>query len=120
MKKIHRSIFLKEIKDSYPFLRSQLNDQDGMFCYEVSVFLRFVQRNIDEEDHENTEILLARVNRYYSLGDKALVEHIRNGICEDVKFEDSKKHFRSWALKYLSPELRKERESWIKFMGPPT
>ncbi len=119
MIKIHRSIFLKELKEAYPDLKAKLNNQDGMFCWEVNVFLKYVQNYIDIEDIENSKALLSRVNRYYSNGDKALIEFIRNGVCEDVKFEDSKKHYRSWALKYLSPELSKKRESWVNMMGPP-
>ena len=119
MNKIHRSIFLKELKEFYPELRKELNEQDGMFYLEVDVFLRFVQQCIDEGDHENTEILIERVNRYYQNGDKALHDCMRNGICEDVKFEDSKKTYRSWALEYLCPPLRKERDDWVSTMGPP-
>ena len=119
MNRIHRSIFLKELKEAYPDLKQELNTQDGLFSFEVNVFLEYIQNYIDREDIENTKILLSRVNRYFSNGNKALIESIRNGICEDVKFEDSKKHYRSWALKYLSPQLRKERESWVNMMGPP-
>lgn len=116
---IHRSIFLKEITELYPELRKKLNEQDGMLYFEVDVFLKFVQKCIDECKHKNTRILIGQVNRYYQNGDKALNELIRNGICENVKFEDSKKTSRSWALEYLCPSLRKERADWLSTMGPP-
>lgn len=117
MNLIHRSIFLKEIKEHYPQLTSELNKQESMFDWEVSVFLKFVQERIDNGDQQNSRILLERVGRYYRSGDQALKEHIRNGVCEDMRFEDSKKIVRSWSKEYLSDPLKAERESWISLMG---
>ena len=89
-----------------------------MFSREVAVFLEFVQRLIDSEDCQKVEVLLNRVDRYYSTGDRALNEFTRNGVCEDLRFEDTKVVNRSWALAYLSPALTRERELWIERMGP--
>jgi len=89
MNKIHRSIFLKEVKEQFPQLRSELNFQDGLLYFEVQVFLKFVQACIDEGDRNKTRSVVSEVNRYFAQGTPALVEAIRIGICEDVRFEDS-------------------------------
>lgn len=116
MSKIHRSIFLKEVKDIYPEIRQKLNQQGNFFMCEVDIFLKLVQKQIDNEELSNVKCSLALVNKYFLNGNRALVEFIRNGICEDVIFEDSKRHNRSWALKYLLPELRREREIWVNII----
>ena len=118
MQKIHRHMFLKEVKETYPERADDLNRQEGVFSREVAVFLEFVQRLIDSEDCQKVEVLLNRVDRYYSTGDRALNEFTRNGVCEDLRFEDTKVVNRSWALAYLSPALTRERELWIERMGP--
>jgi len=117
MTNVHRSVFLKELKEHYPDLTGKLNSQESVFFREVAVFLEYVQHHIDNEDQENTKILLQRIDRYYTSGDRALSELIRNGVCEDMRFEDTKTKNRAWALLYLSPSLVKERESWISSMG---
>ena len=117
MTNVHRSVFLKELKEQYPELADKLNAQDSLFFREVAVFLEYVQEHIESEDTESVRILLQRVDRYYCNGDKALHELIRNGVCEDMRFEDTKKKNRAWALEFLSPVLTKERESWIEKMG---
>ena len=80
MTNVHRSVFLKELKEQYPELADKLNAQDSLFFREVAVFLQYVQEHIENEDTENARILLQRVDRYYCNGDKALHEFIRNGV----------------------------------------
>lgn len=117
MSQVNRKIFLTELKEQFPDLEPLLDAQEGMFEWEVSVFLRYVQEQIDSGDKLITKIFLERVDRYYRTGDQALREFIRNGICEDMRFEDSKKITRSWAQEYLSRALKSERDTWIESMG---
>ena len=110
--KIHRSAFLKEIKEDYPELREDLNRQSGEIYFEINVLLTFLQQKIDDGDYEITKILLDKINRFYTNGDKLIHVHIRDGICQEVNFMDSKKTYRSWALEYLCLPLRKQRDNW--------
>jgi len=57
------------------------------------------------------------LNRFYLSGNKALHELIRNAVCEDLEFENTKKSDRHWAYDLLSEPLKKERIEWLKFMG---
>jgi len=117
MTTIHRSVFLKELKDQYPELSDRLNSDQNMFERDVLVYLEFVQQHIDDGDRENTRIHLSRLARYYSDGNNALKEFIRNGVCEDMKFENTSEIERSCALDFLPRSLRDEREAWVDQMG---
>ncbi|GAB1266725.1 hypothetical protein NBRC116492_35350 [Aurantivibrio infirmus] len=114
---IDRSQFLKELKGRYPEIKDELNSQEGLITFEVSVFLQLVQRNIDDGNRDGFQQSIELVNRFYSEGNKALRSSICNGVCEDLLFEDSKKNNRSWALALLPEPLAKERDSWRKFIG---
>jgi hypothetical protein len=114
---IDRSQFLKEVKEKYPEIRGDLNSQDGLITFEVSVFLDLIQKYINDGNREDFIEAIEVANHFYLEGNKSLKECICNGVCEDLLFEDSKKNKRSWALEFLPSSLARERNSWRKFMG---
>lgn len=117
--KIHRSQFLKALKERYPEIRDEINSRGGLFTLEVSVFLDLVQKYIDEGKRESFREAIALVNHFYLHGNKALKNLILNGLCEDLIFENSKKNARSWALELIPLPLAEERNAWRKFIGLP-
>ena len=117
MDKIDRSRFLKKVKENYPELSDGLNAQEGLITFEVSIFIGYLQKLINDGETTKFVNAIELASYFYVNGNEALKNSIRNGICEDLHFEDSKKNYRSWAIKYLPIPLAKEREVWLKFMG---
>lgn len=116
MNKTHRSEFIKAVKDKFPELTDSINEQDGLLTFEMEVFIRFLQRQISDGERATTKECFDLLNYHYLNGNKALKETIRNAVCEDIDFSDSKKTHRSWALAILPSALNDERNAWNKFM----
>ena len=74
MEALHRSIFLKELKEAFPQLRDAINAQYGLLHLEVHVFTDFVQHAISDGDKETVRLSFMMAERYYSGGDA----HMRN------------------------------------------
>jgi len=117
MSNLHRSEFLKEVKHCFPEVTEQINKQDGLLSFEIGIFVKFVQSQIDLSVLARTELALSLLDKYYKNGNKALHELIRNAVCEDLNFTDTKNSKRSWAYDLLSEPLKNERKAWLKFMG---
>ncbi len=117
MQLIHRSPFLKELKAKYPELKGDLNAQMGLLAFEVSVFIEFIQAAIDKGDQDKVRETLELTSYYYLNSNNSLKTLLCNAVCEDLDFEDTDRHSRSWALNFLPKPLKRERDAWIKFMG---
>lgn len=117
MTTVHRIEFLQKVKDEFPQLASEINAQGGILSFELGVLIRFLQKNIDEGEREQTSIIYALLNQHFVNGNKDLRSLIGNAISEDVILENSNKRNRSWAVESLPKELRDERQNWFKFMG---
>jgi hypothetical protein len=117
MSNLHRSEFLKEVKNFFPEVTDKINQQDGLLSFEVDVFVKFVQNQIDSNSLEQTKSAFTLLDKYYQNGNKALHELIRNAVCENLNFSDTNNCKRSWAYSFLSEQLKTERNSWLKFMG---
>lgn len=115
--RLHRSIFLAEVKKLWPELREKINAQSGLLFCEVLVVMQFLQRMIDDGERSEDARIIELINRYYLLGNKTLAEVLELAICEDVTFADSKQTLRSWALFFLCEQLLCKRAGWVKFLG---
>ncbi len=52
MKKTHRSIFLKQVKEAFPELVAKINSEYGLLHLEMHAFLEFVQKQIERKNTE--------------------------------------------------------------------
>ncbi|BFM18400.1 hypothetical protein R50073_45830 [Maricurvus nonylphenolicus] len=117
MKKAHRSEFLKAVKDRFPEIRSEINKEDGLLTFEVAVFIKFIQRKVDESEKAVVIDAFNILNEYYIKGNESLNQIIRNAVCEDLDLSDTSVTERHWAFEMLPEPLKTERRSWFEFMG---
>ena len=73
---LHRSIFLKELKDTFPDLRADINAQHGLLHLEMGVFADFVQRAITLGDAKDVASCFKLAEKYYRDGN----DHLKNAI----------------------------------------
>ena len=101
MKALHRSIFLKELKETFPQLRGAINAQHGLLHLEVHVFADFVQHAIAHGDKETARLGLMIGERYCSGGNAEM----SNAICVSfVEHLDLQKA--PWAWDLLGSSLK--------------
>jgi hypothetical protein len=103
MRAFHRSIFLKELKETFPQLREAINAQYGLLHLEVHVLTDFVQHAIADGDKEKVRLGFKIAERYYNGGNTDM----SNAICVSfVEHLDLQKA--PWAWDFLGPSLRQE------------
>ncbi len=117
MSKLHRSDFLKEVKGNFPEIIENINKEEGLLSFELDIFVKFVQCQIDLNVTCKTKKAFTLLNNYYQNGNSALHELIRNAVCEDINFTDTKKIKRAWAYALVPAPLKTERQAWLKSMG---
>ena len=117
MNKLHRSEFLKEMKNLFPEIREDINKEEGLLSFEIDVLVKHIQKQIDFNINNKTELAFILLDKYYKSGNKSLRELIRNAVCEDLNFSDTSKRKRLWAYNLLSKQLKEERKKWLDFMG---
>lgn len=79
--RLHRSIFLAEVKKLWPCLRERINAQGGALYFEMRVLLDFLQRAIDDGARGEVARIIGMINKYYLLGNKTLAWVLGLGIC---------------------------------------
>jgi hypothetical protein len=99
----HRSVFLKELKDSFPNLRSEINAQHGLLHLEVGVFTSFVQRAITLGNAKDVASCFRLVEKYYMDGNDQLRNAIGVSFVEHLNLGNAQ-----WAWELLGPILKKE------------
>ena|SRR5215813_3520522 len=103
MEALHRSIFLKELKEAFPQLREAINAQHGLLYLEVHVFADFVQHAIADDDKETARLSLMIAERYCNDGNADM----SNAICVSfVEHLDLQKA--PWAWDLLGTSLKQE------------
>jgi hypothetical protein len=103
MEALHRSVFLKELKETFPKLRDAINAQYGLLNLEVHVFTDFVQHAIADGDKETVRLSFKIAERYYNGGNADM----SNAICVSfVEHLDLQKA--PWAWDFLGPSLKQE------------
>ena len=73
MNKLDRSIFLKELKNLFPEIRHDINQEYGLLHLEMHVFARFVQDLIDKGDKDNLIRSYQIIDKYLRNGNDNLV-----------------------------------------------
>ena len=64
---MHRSEFLKSIKEAFPELAEKINQQKGLLHFEMEEFRKFCQQAIFDKN-------ISRLKKCFSLAEKALME----------------------------------------------
>jgi hypothetical protein len=100
MKKSHRSIFLKEIKEAFPELVANINSEYGLLHLEMHAFLEFVQKQIERKNTEKVVLAFQLIERHFKYGNNALVNAIEVSFLEHLDLEKG-----SWALKIMPTSL---------------
>ena len=104
--KLHRSLLLQELKETFPSITDDLNDQDGLLHLEVSIFCEFAQKAIDSGEKSLTKKCFSIASKYYIAGNQDMKNAIGLSFAKDLNFSNSKKNYRSWACELLSNELQ--------------
>lgn len=116
MKKTHRSIFLKEVKEAFPELRATLNDQDGLLHLEMHAFHEFVQDQIEKENRENVSLAFQIIERHFENGNSDLVNAIGVSFLEHLDLGLTKGN-QSWEFELLPKSLRQPYDELRKYHG---
>jgi hypothetical protein len=117
MNKAHRSEFLSEVKKLFPEIKEDINKQQGLLSFEIDIFIKHVQAKIDSNEPDAIQTAYELLEKYYRMGNTSIQELIRNAVCEDLDFANTKKHQRMWAYELLPQSLKIERKDWLKLMG---
>jgi hypothetical protein len=101
METLHRSIFLKELKNTFPQLTDEINAQYGLLHLEMHIFADFAQRCIAGRDMEKVRLSFMVAEKYWASGNADM----RNAI--DVSFvEHLDLRKAQWAWDLLGPNLK--------------
>ena len=104
--KLHRIIFLNELKSPFPQLTEKVNGSWGLLHVEMHWFSSFTQLQIDEGNSENVTKCFALANKCLQFGNHKMVNAIYVSFLEHLNFKDGKVP-RQWAWK-LMPETLKQ------------
>lgn len=116
MPKLHRSQFIKEIKDTWPHLAEAINAEQGLLHLEIAVVRKFAQDLIASGDRQALAQCFAIIEKYEAGGNKSLRNAIDVSLIEDLEFSDTKKHARRWAWDMLPASLK---ALYVGFHGEP-
>lgn len=105
MKNLDRSVFLKELKKTFPELRCDLNQEYGILTLEMSVFREFVQKQIDSENKENLIKCYQIIEKYLNKGNGNILNSIGVSLLEHLNFNDGKSS-REWAESLMPKSTR--------------
>jgi len=100
---LHRTVFLKELKESFPDLRSEINAQHGLLHLEVHVFTDFVQRGIAARNAEEVASCFKLAEKYFRDGNDHLQNAIGVSFLEHLNLQNAQ-----WAWELLGPILQRE------------
>jgi hypothetical protein len=84
--RMHRSEFLKFVKDALPGLRDAINQQEGLLHLEVGVLRKCAQRAIWDADRDTLSICFRLAEQAYENGDRQLKNAIDVSFVEELEF----------------------------------
>ena len=103
MGSLYRSIFLQEVKGTFPDLRDEINAQCGLLHLEVGVLADFVQRAITLENTRDVALCFKLAEKYYRHGNDRLKNAIGVSFIEHLHLRDAQ-----WAWDLMGPILQRE------------
>ena len=102
---MHRSEFLKLIKEALPELRDEINRQEGLLHFEVGVLRKRAQRAIYDGDRDVLCICFRLAEQAHKTGGKKLKAAIDQSFVEDLDFGTADNP-RSWAWEMMPAQLQ--------------
>jgi hypothetical protein len=99
---LHRSIFLKEVRDTFPDLRDEINSQYGLLHLEMGVFADFVQRAITLGNKNDVALCFKLAEKYYKDGNDGMKNAIGVSFIEHLHLQNAQ-----WAWELLGPILKR-------------
>jgi hypothetical protein len=116
--KLHRSDFLREAKAEFPELRDHFNRQLCGLDLEMHVLCDHVQAAIENGDRKIVGAAYRLVERWFTQGNRALVNAVAVSFLEHLIFKDDEK-CRNWAERMLPPVLAEERRDLFEYLRNP-
>ncbi len=116
MNKTHRSVFLKDVKEAFPELRTELNSQYGLLHCEMHTFHDYVQSLIAKEDKTKLIKAFMLLEHHFKNGNDKLVNAIGVSFLEHLDLGIAKGE-PSWAYQYLPNSLREPYEQLRRYHG---
>ncbi len=100
---MHRSEFLKILKEEFPEIKDELNKQKGLFLLEMTVFHNFTNELIFKADLEDEKLIKCfnLAEMFYRKGNSKLKFAIDESFVEGLSFEGNK-----WAWKVFPDDLK--------------
>ncbi len=107
---MHRSEFLKALKDQLPALTQKVNAEQGLLHFEVEVLRRFAQEAINRHEHEALVKSYKLADDACSSGNANLKDAIDVSFVEPLAFQKSDK----WAWEIMPQQLK---DLYVRFHG---
>jgi hypothetical protein len=101
MATFHRSMFLKELKNTFPQLTDEINAQYGLLHLEMHVFADFAQRCIAGRDTVKVRLCFMLAEKYCTGGNVDLRTAIVVSFVEHLDLRKAQ-----WAWDLLGPNLK--------------
>jgi hypothetical protein len=112
MSKLHRSLWLSELKIAFPNLRNALNAEEGLLSFEMGVFAKFTQQKIAANDRETVRKCFDIALKYYVGGNARLRDAIDTCYVEDLNFHQGERNSRDWAWDLFPTPLKTLHEAF--------
>ena len=111
---MHRSEFIKAVKEQFPELREPINQQQGLLWFEVQQFRFHTMQAIRDGDTEKLAACYRLAETAYLTGNRQLKEAIDGCFIEDMDYNTHGEVY-AWAWELL-PEVLKAL--YTDFHGP--
>ena len=111
---VHRSEFIKAVKEQFPELRDPINQQEGLLCFELREFRLFTERAIRDGDTQKLAACYRLVETAYLTGNRKFKDAIDVCFIEDMDYNTHGEIYK-WAWDML-PEVLKAL--YVDFHGP--
>ena len=90
MSKLHRSTFLKEVKQLFPAIPDELNEQYGLLHLAMQVVYRSVQDLIDNGERNKLTEVSRLIDSHVTNSNREIVKAISVSFLEQLNFTDGK------------------------------
>jgi hypothetical protein len=100
---LHESII--KIKNTFPELRSTINENGNLYYNSIGSFAKFTQEQIDSGDRIKLKLCYALARELMMNGNHDVINAIHVSYLEHLNFSDSKRNHRSYAMALMPPVL---------------
>jgi hypothetical protein len=98
---LHRSVFLKELKETFPQLKDAINSEHGLLHLEMHVFRDFAQGAIRLGNAKEVRRCFMVAEKYYNDGNESMKNAVVVSFVEHLELHDAR-----WAWELLGQSLK--------------